>query len=92
MAIKNGYVNPLNVLGFRYHHCSLKHFHRITVDLSCDMPTIKRWIYTNLNGRFSVNKEVIFNKNGSISESVIIGFEDAKESTLFMLSCPYLEK
>jgi hypothetical protein len=91
MAIKHGYVNPLNVLGFRFVNRIPDHFHKINVELGCDITTIKRWIFTNLNSRFSVTKQVIVNKNGNISESTIIGFEDPKETTMFMLTCPYLE-
>jgi hypothetical protein len=91
MAIKHGYVNPLNVLGFRYLHRSPKHFHKIKVELGCDITTVTRWIYTNLSSRFSVNKEVVINQSGNITESVTIGFEDPKETTMFMLTCPYLE-
>ena len=91
MAIKHGHVNPLNVLGFRYLNQSPKHFHKITVDLDCDVPTLKRWVFTNLNSRFSVNKQAVINNQGNITESVVIGFEDPKETTMFMLTCPYLE-
>jgi hypothetical protein len=78
-------------LGFRYLNRSPKHFHKIRVDLDCDITTVTRWIYTNLSSRFSVNKEVVINQSGNITESLTIGFEDPKETTMFMLTCPYLE-
>jgi len=92
MAIKHGKVNPLNVLGFRYLHRIPEHFHKINVDLNCDITTTKRWIFTNLDSRFGINKYIMIKKSGHITESVLIGFEDPKETTMFMLTCPYLEK
>jgi hypothetical protein len=91
MALKNGTLNPLNVLGFRHVNWIPKHFHTVYVELGCDAPTIKRWIFNNLNSRFGVEIELMVTENNHMTESVKIGFEDPREMTLFMLTCPYLE-
>jgi hypothetical protein len=91
MALKNGTLNPLNVLGFRVLHRIPKHFHSVYVDVGCDANTLKRWIFNNLNSRFSVVSELNISEANFVTESTKIGFEDARELTMFMLTCPYLE-
>lgn len=91
MALKNGTLNPLNVLGFRVMPRIPKHFYSVYVDVSCDIPTLIRWIFNNLNSRFSVVSELNISEANFMTESTKIGFEDSKEMTMFMLTCPYLD-
>lgn len=91
MALKNGTLNPLNVLGFRTLNRIPKHFQSAYVDVSCDELTLKRWIFANLNGRFSVVSELNISDANFMTEAIKIGFEEPKELTMFMLTCPYLE-
>lgn len=91
MALKNGTLNPLNVLGFRVLNRIPKHFHSVYVDVSCDGPTLTRWIFANLNSRFGVVSELNISEANHMTESIKIGFEDPRETTMFMLTCPYLE-
>ena len=91
MALKNGKINPLNVLGFRMLKRIPEHFHSVYVDVSCDTPTLVRWIYSNLNSRFGVISELNISEANFMTESTKIGFEDSKEMTMFMLTCPYLD-
>lgn len=91
MALSKGKINPLNVLGFRLLSKIPKHFHTINVGINCDISSLTRWIYNNLNSRFAVIQEPIVTEQNHIAESIKIGFEDARETTLFMLTCPYLD-
>jgi len=93
MALKNGTVNPLNVLGFRVLNRIPKHFKSVAVDIRHeDTQNLKRWIYNNLNSRFAIVNELMVIDSNSMIESMKIGFEDPREVTMFMLTCPYLEK
>lgn len=91
MKIKKGILNPLNVLDIRYVQKIPKHFTSIMVELSCDEKTIKRWIYNNLSSRFNVVKDLVVLDNNLMTELTKISFEDKRESSLFILKCPYLE-
>jgi hypothetical protein len=93
MALKNGTINPLNVLGFRILNRIPKHFSSVAVDIRQeDSQNLRRWIYNNLNSRFAVVNELMVVNGNSMTESTKIGFEDPREVTMFMLTCPYLEK
>jgi hypothetical protein len=49
------------------------------------------WIEENLKGRYWIGSLTKLNDNRIISYDSI-AFEDANESTLFLLSCPHLAK
>lgn len=91
MAIKNGKVNPLNVLGERV--CTFPHPHFYHTDIYKYSPTLTseldNWIYQNLNGRYYVVRRL-----GIIDNVIIyttrIGFENKKELSFFQLACPFL--
>jgi hypothetical protein len=89
--LRNGTLNPLNVLGFRLVNKIPKHFTTISVEVDCDVPTLTRWIYNNLNSRFGVVSELKVSDRNHMAESKKIGFEDPRETTMFMLTCPYLD-
>jgi hypothetical protein len=93
MALKNGKVNPLNVLDIRRVNKIPEHFQCIKIDSSLQykLLDITRWIYANLNNRFGVSEELIITDNNNVVTRVKIGFEDPKEISLFMLMCPYLD-
>lgn len=92
MALKNGKVNPLNVLELRVLDRIPKHFQKIKVDIRTEqIQNLRRWIYSNLNSRFAVVNELVIENGNSMTECLTIGFEDPKEATMFMLTCPYLD-
>ena len=50
-----------------------------------DVETMRRWIYHNCSGRFSITKDVVY--QGDQSRSVtVLGFEEPGDLTLFALS------
>ena len=50
-----------------------------------DVEKMRKWIYENCHGRYSITKDVIF--NGDSSKMVtVLGFEEPGDLTLFALS------
>jgi hypothetical protein len=87
--IKNK-INPLNVLGLRELEFPPAHFHYLILDLRAHQSKkIRDWIYDNLKHRFYINETVTLDNNQLVFK-VKIGFEDPKESSLFLLSCSFL--
>lgn len=91
MALKNGKVNPLNVLGIRKVEFPAHHFHYKTIAKYTPsfQSTIDRWIYDNLNGRYYIGQSVDLVDN-TIVFTTKIGFEVEKELSFFNLACPVL--
>ena len=50
-----------------------------------DVEKMRKWIYENCHGRFSITKDVIFQDDTSRSVTVL-GFEQPGDLTLFALS------
>ena len=50
-----------------------------------DVEKMRRWIYENCAGRYSITKDVIF-KDGNSRNVTVLGFEDPGDLTLFALS------
>tara|TARA_B100000780_G_scaffold246201_1_gene190618 strand:+ start:207 stop:473 length:267 start_codon:yes stop_codon:yes gene_type:complete len=50
-----------------------------------DIEKMRKWIYENCHGRYSITKDVIF--HGDQSKSItVLGFEEPGDLTLFALS------
>ena len=50
-----------------------------------DVEKMRKWIYENCSGRYSITKDVVY--NGDQSRSVtVLGFENPGDLTLFALS------
>lgn len=50
-----------------------------------DIERMRRWIYENCVGRYSITKDVSFT-NGNSKAVTVIGFEEASDLTLFALA------
>ncbi len=91
MALKNGKVNPLNVLGLRRVDFPAHHF--VYTSLPKYSPTyigrLDHWIYANLNGRYYIGQSIDLIDN-TIVYSTKLGFEVEKELSFFNLACPVL--
>ena len=63
------------------------HFVTMEIDSRNDaeIDILARWIYQNCYGRFAVVKDVNYHRD-NISLSVIVGFEEPSDLTLFALS------
>ena len=89
MALKNGKVNPLNVLGIRKvefpaHHFVYTEIPKYNPNLS---NKIEYWINQNLNGRYYIGQYIGI-ENNTIIFTTRIGFEQEKELSFFKLACP----
>ena len=91
MALKNGKVNPLNVLGIRRCQFPAHHFHYTVLEKYTPLQekNLDRWIYQNLNGRYYVGQGLDL-INNSLVYITKIGFEQEKELSFFRISCPHL--
>ena len=92
MALKNGKVNPLNVLGLRKCKFPAHHFHYIVLPKYSIVAykELDKWINANLNGRYYIGQSVDLIEN-SITYVLKIGFEQEKEVSFFKIACPYLK-
>lgn len=91
MALKNGKVNELNVLGLRKVNFPARHFHYTFLPKSLPIfqKSIDNWIYNNLNGRYYIGTSFGL-ENNNFTYQTKIGFEQEKELSFFLLSCPFL--
>jgi len=92
MALKHGKPNPLNLLDLRRVRFPARHFHytvlsRFNPNRSINLDD---WIYQNLNGRYYVGQNLSLDSNRSIVFTTKVGFEEEKELSFFLLSCPDL--
>jgi hypothetical protein len=83
-------LNPLNVLNKRSLKWLPPHFakSRITFSAVFQQEKIDTWIKHRLKGRYCV----LHKPDSSNTPSLVVGFEDEKELTYFMLACPYLRR
>ena len=50
-----------------------------------EVEKMRKWIYENCSGRYSITKDVIFD-NGNPKNVTVLGFEEPGDLTLFALS------
>lgn len=85
--------NPLNFFGERQLDLLPPNFDVITMSLHRNkfgtLEAVTQWVYDNCKGRFYVGKGIQLS-NGTIESVIKLGFEDPKESSYFVLACPYL--
>jgi hypothetical protein len=91
VALKNKEVNPLEVLNSRKLLFIPHHFHKVNLPRGCDIKIIDQWISFNLNNRYSIDFITQLHDN-KIVINICAGFEDPKEATIFILSCPHFTK
>jgi len=78
-------INPNNFYDRELHTLPPHFVNTITRAHDSDVEKIRKWIYENCSGRFSITKDVKF--QGDLSKSVtVIGFENPGDLTLFALS------
>jgi hypothetical protein len=86
-------INPLTVLGARRLDFLPPHIEPILLSSTSawNFKPIADWVDNNLKGRYFMGS-ILRLENDSLKSQEVIGFEDPKESTLFLLACPYLAK
>lgn len=50
------------------------------------------WIKSKLDGRFFLLKAPMISNNDKLKSEYIVGFEDPKELTYFILACPHIRR
>lgn len=92
MTLKHNKPNPLNFFNLRRVHFSVPYFKYMFIQKndSKSINKINGWIKKNLNKRYYINRGIILDTNNSIVYTIKIGFEDQKELSFFMITCPYI--
>ena len=87
---RNGWIENVKINPNNFYKRELEilppHFVNTVVKAhESDIETMRKWIYENCHGRYSITKDVVY--KGDTSRSVtIIGFENPGDLTLFALS------
>lgn len=82
-------INPLDYFEVRKFKVPPGYFEYICVPLTYNLEkSIEKWIDQNLRGRFYVGRSLDVESNSLVLK---IGFEEAKELSLFTLACPHLK-
>jgi len=83
-------INPLNVLDIRELDFPPTLFEYLVLDTNLKkIDVLRDWIYENLKYRFYIGTTLCI-ENNQIVTKIRLGFEDPKESSFFILSCPFL--
>ena len=84
--------NPLDVLDLRRVEFCPPHFSTVEVSRKYNIDrAICDWIEDNLSGRYFFGHAIGFDKMNNLTQSNIVGFEQAKEMSFFVLACPHLK-
>lgn len=84
-------LNPLDVLGQREVNILPPHFSKISIPIQINN-MVKNWINCKLKGRYCILKIPGIDQQRNLKSLTIVGFEDPKELTYFMLACPHLRR
>jgi hypothetical protein len=86
-------INPLDVLKKRKLSYMPSHFSKFKVsEMDFIDSHLENWIFNKLKGRFAINKIPMISQDNKLKVSIVVGFENQKELTFFMLACPYLRR
>jgi len=86
-------INALDVLNQRKISVTAPHFSKINLGKIDWLDNkIEDWIISNLKGRYYVIEQPYITEEGKLKTSRFAGFEDHKETTYFILACPYLRR
>jgi hypothetical protein len=85
-------LNTLDVLKQRKLEFIPPHFSKISITEYEFFEGVEEWIKIKLKGRYCLGKRPIINKDGYLKSTYLVGFENQKELTYFMLACPYLRR
>lgn len=85
-------LNPLDVLQQRKLRTIAPHFSSLGISDTELFDGVEEWVKTKLKGRYYICKKPTIDKSGNLRSSCVIGFEDQKELTYFMLACPHLRR
>lgn len=85
-------LNPIDVLKQRKISYIPPHFSKMKISEYEIFEGLEEWVKLKLKGRYYLTKEPGIEKTGSLRSTFVIGFENQKELTYFMLACPHLRR
>ncbi len=85
-------LNPLDVLKQRKLKTLPPHFSKVKVTESEIFEGVEEWVKVKLKGRYCLVRHPNIDTAGNLKTISVIGFEDQKELTYFMLACPILRR
>jgi hypothetical protein len=86
-------LNPLNVLKQRKTIFMPEHFVKAKISESLMFDnSFESWVENKLKGRYCITKTPMLDDSGKLKSTTVLGLEDQKEMTYFMLACPYLRR
>ena len=79
-------INPINFFD-RQLDILPPHFVNLVIEQTHDndLERIRNWIYQNCSGRFSITKDIIYDREKTRTVD-LVGFEEPGDCTLFVLS------
>jgi hypothetical protein len=92
MSLKNGKPNALNYFGLRRVEFAAPHFKYTTLDKYSPhlVKIVDQWIKQTLNNRYYLGQSITLDNTNSIVYNTVIGFENEKELSFFIIACPHL--
>jgi len=84
-------LNVIDVLKKRRLNFLPVHFKSVAVD-DFNIVKVEDWVNTKLRGRFCISRIPRIGKDEKLRTTTIVGFEEEKELTYFMLACPYTRR
>jgi hypothetical protein len=85
-------LNPIDVLKQRKLKTLPPHFSKVKISEYDLFEGVEEWVQTKLKGRYCIVKHPNIDSSGNLKSSLILGFEEQKELTYFMLACPNLRR
>jgi hypothetical protein len=86
-------INPLDVLKKRKLSYMPSHFSKLKVsETDYHDSHLENWIFNKLKGRFTISRIPTIGNDNKLKVSIVVGFENQKELTFFMLACPHLRR
>jgi hypothetical protein len=85
-------LNNLDVLKKRRLNYVPPHFSKFKIDsYSLMNHSLENWISSKLTGRYAISKIPTIDNN-SLKFDTVVGFEDSRELTYFILGCPHIRR
>lgn len=86
-------LNPLDVLKQRKMKFLPVHFiHTKISDSVIWDDSLEKWVEHKLKGRYCITKIPMVDSQGKLKSTPVLGLEDQKEMTYFILACPYARR
>jgi len=87
------HLNPLNIIKKRKLKTLPAHFSNIKInEFDLSQGKLENWIVSKLSGRYSIIKVPTLDNNNSLVINTVVGFEQHKELTYFVLACPHFRR